>query len=147
MTKTATEVPQAPPETAPAPETPTTTPDTTTPSASAKPGVRHTPGGLPAVPVAVNAANTLVGGLSAAVLAVGPGMVAASAAGALATAGGAALARRTRRGRADKARVDRLGGGRGSAGHRAPGATLNPLRSGSRDLGASGGGRAGAGRA
>ncbi|MCZ7417573.1 hypothetical protein [Streptomyces sp. WMMC897] len=65
------------------------------PGDASAPGPAHTPGGIPAVPVAVTAANSVVGGVSAAALAAGPAAALATVLGAGMLAAGTAAARRT----------------------------------------------------
>ncbi|MCE7080711.1 hypothetical protein [Streptomyces sp. ST2-7A] len=134
---TTAEAPPTPPDTTPPGAGPTpTTPETTTPTtpaASPKPEVRHTPGGLPAVPVAVNTANTLIGGLSAGAMTLGPVAMAASAVGmTVVAAGSAVLARRA--GRAGKGRRDPRYGSHGSRSGAGRSGSVPGLRLGAANL-------------
>lgn len=109
----------APPATAGSapPAAPTVaTPTTAHPEAStsrARGRVEHTPGGVPAVPAAVTAANTVVAGLSSVAVVAGPVGLAVAAAGTGAVATAAALASRSR-----ATRRARSGGGGGAARRR-----------------------------
>jgi hypothetical protein len=87
------------PETDPtATETDTPNDDQTTPNAPTTPStdrpaaqpVSHTPGGLPAIPLAIITANTTIAGLSAAALTGGPGLAVAAGVVVAAVAGGVA---------------------------------------------------------
>ncbi|MBW1599751.1 hypothetical protein [Streptomyces sp. JJ38] len=93
----------APVPTAPAPRRPD-------PGDASTPGPAHTPGGIPAVPMAVMAANSVVGGVSAAALAAGPMAALAAVLGAGMLTAGTAAARRT----TNRRRSTGVGTGNGS---------------------------------
>ncbi|MFJ6608213.1 hypothetical protein [Streptomyces lydicus] len=140
------------PETDPtATETDTPNDDQTTPSTPTTPAtdrpaaqpISHTPGGLPAIPLAITTANTTIAGLSAAALTGGPGLAVAAGVMVAAVAGGVAARGSNRKTKAHKTPTRQPAGtNRSGSGSRSSSGTPS-----TGSLGASGSRRGGAGSA